>query len=39
VFNHTNPDSISSNFSSGLFGQVLSTRDPRIMQLALKIYF
>jgi hypothetical protein len=38
VFNHTNPDSISPYFGSG-FGQVTSTRDPRIMQLAIKLYF
>jgi hypothetical protein len=39
VFNHTNPDIPDNVFGSGLFGQILSVRDPRIMQLALKLYF
>jgi hypothetical protein len=37
--NHTewvNPD---GNFSNTTFGQILSTRDPRLVQLALKFYF
>ncbi len=39
VFNHTNPDTIRTSFTSGTFGKVISYRDPRIMQLALKLYF
>jgi hypothetical protein len=39
VFNHTNPDSVSTSLGSSLFGQVLSARDPRIVQLGLKFYF
>jgi hypothetical protein len=39
LFNKTqfvNPD---GNFSNSTFGQVLSARDPRLVQLALKFYF
>ena len=39
VFNKTefvNPD---GNFSNSTFGQVLSARDPRLVQFALKFYF
>jgi Carboxypeptidase regulatory-like domain/TonB-dependent Receptor Plug Domain len=39
VFNHTNPDLPDPYFGTGLFGQILGVRDPRIMQLALKLYF
>jgi hypothetical protein len=39
VFNHTNPDTIRTSFTSGTFGKVISYRDPRIMQWALKLYF
>lgn len=39
TFNHTNPDGISTSFTSSLFGKVTSYRDPRILQLALKLYF
>ena len=39
IFNHTNFDGIRLTRQSGSFGQVISTRDPRIMQLALKFYF
>ena len=39
IFNHTNFDGIRLTLQSGTFGRVLSTRDPRIMQLALKFYF
>ena len=39
IFNHTNFDGIRLTRQSGTFGRVLSTRDPRIMQLALKFYF
>jgi hypothetical protein len=40
VFNHTNFDGIRTSFTTvSLFGRVTSTRDPRILQLALKLYF
>jgi len=39
IFNHTNFDGVRSTLQSGTFGRVISTRDPRIMQLALKYYF
>lgn len=39
AFNHTNPDTISTSATSGLFGKVTAYRDPRILQLALKLYF
>ncbi len=39
VFNHTNPDTISTSATSSLFGKVTGYRDPRILQLALKFYF
>jgi len=39
VFNHTNPDTISTSSTSGTFGKVTAYRDPRILQLALKLYF
>jgi hypothetical protein len=40
VFNHTNFNTIRTTFSSpGTFGRVRTVRDPRIMQLALKLYF
>ena len=39
VFNHTQWSGITTAMSSTLFGQVTSTRDPRIMQLGLKLNF
>ncbi len=39
VFNHTNPDLIGTSTTSGTFGKVTSYRDPRILRLALKLYF
>jgi hypothetical protein len=39
VFNHTNPDVISTALDLGQYGQVTSWRDPRIMQLGLKLYY
>jgi len=39
VFNHTNFDGVSTYYLSGIFGQVYSTRDPRILQLGLKLLF
>ena len=40
TFNHTNPICCgSTSFSSTLFNQVTSTRDPRLVQLAMKFNF
>ena len=39
VFNHTNFNGVTTTFSSSRFGRVTSARDPRILQLALKLYF
>lgn len=40
TFNHTNPICCgSTSFASTLFNKVISTRDPRIMQLGLKLNF
>jgi Carboxypeptidase regulatory-like domain/TonB dependent receptor/TonB-dependent Receptor Plug Domain len=39
VFNHTNFYGVRTSFSSGTFGKIISTRDPRILQLGLKLYF
>ena len=40
TFNHTNPICCAStSFSSSLFNTINSTRDPRILQLALKLNF
>jgi len=39
TFNHTNPLDISTTLGSSLFARVLSTRDPRIVQLGLKLSF
>jgi hypothetical protein len=39
VFNHTNFNTVSTSRTSALYGQVLSARDARIMQLALKLNF
>jgi hypothetical protein len=39
VTNHTNFDTVNTSTGSAAFGQVTATRDPRIMQLALKLYF
>jgi len=40
TFNHTNPICCgSTSFASTLFNQVPSTRDPRIMLLAMKLNF
>ena len=39
VFNHTNFDQIDTNLLSGTFGQVLSTHNPRQMQLGVKLSF
>jgi hypothetical protein len=40
TFNHTNPICCASfNYTSSLFNKVTSTRDPRIMQLGMKVNF
>jgi len=39
IFNHTNFYGIRLTRQSGSFGRVISTRDPRIMQLGLKLYY
>jgi hypothetical protein len=40
TFNHPNPSGIgSTNITSGLYNQITSFRDPRIVQLAGKLYF
>jgi Carboxypeptidase regulatory-like domain/TonB-dependent Receptor Plug Domain len=40
IFNHTNFYGVRTSFSStGTFGKIFSTRDPRILQLGLKLYF
>lgn len=39
VLNHTNPQSVSTSFTSSLFGQITGYRDPRIIQIAGKLYF
>ena len=39
VFNHTQFNNPSGDFSSSQFGVVTSARDPRIGQLSLKFLF
>jgi hypothetical protein len=39
VFNHTNPDGLYTAYGFGGFGAIAGVRDPRIMQLGLKLYF
>jgi len=39
VFNHTNFSGLSAVFGSTTFGQVTSTRDPRLIQFALKLTY
>jgi hypothetical protein len=39
AFNHVNPDGIGTALDFFGYGEVVSTRDPRIMQLGAKLYF
>lgn len=39
TFNHTNPLNPTTTFTSSAFNTITSTRDPRIVQLALKLNF
>ncbi len=39
AFNHTNPLGVTASFTSPLFGQITSYRDPRIVQVSAKISF
>jgi hypothetical protein len=39
IFNHANFNGINTTFGSGAFGRVTSARDPRIVQLGLKLGF
>ncbi|MFI5098376.1 MAG: carboxypeptidase regulatory-like domain-containing protein [Candidatus Acidiferrales bacterium] len=39
TWNHTQFTNPDGNFSDSTFGQVLKTRDPRVMQFALKVMF
>jgi len=39
VFNHTNPNAVSTTFGSATFGRITSYRDPREMQFGLKLSF
>ena len=39
VFNHVNPDLFGTSFEQFDYGVIYSTRDPRIMQLGLKLYY
>ena len=39
MFNHTNPLNVNVTRTNQLYGQVTSTRDPRLVQLGLKLNF
>ena len=39
VFNHTNFDAVDTGVTSDTFGQVISTREPRIIQIGVKLNF
>jgi hypothetical protein len=39
IFNHTNPLGVGTAFGTTTFGQITSTRDPRIVQFGLKLNF
>ena len=39
VFNHTNFRAVSTNVTATTFGQVISFRDPRVLQFGIKFYY
>jgi hypothetical protein len=39
IFNHTNFRNISTNITAANFGDVIATRDPRVIQLGAKFYW
>ncbi|MDR5727460.1 MAG: hypothetical protein RB191_08545 [Terriglobia bacterium] len=39
IFNHTNFATVSTNFGSGTYGQVISAADPRIAEFSLQYQF
>ncbi|HKF57087.1 MAG TPA: hypothetical protein VKJ45_16630, partial [Blastocatellia bacterium] len=39
VFNHTNFLGVGTSFGTSTFGQLTSTRDPRIIQFGLKFVY
>ncbi|MDQ3805227.1 MAG: TonB-dependent receptor [Acidobacteriota bacterium] len=39
IFNHTNFNAISTNITAANFGDVITVRDPRVIQLGAKFYF
>ncbi len=39
IFNHTNFSSFGTTFGSSNFGQAIAARDPRTIQLGLRLYF
>jgi hypothetical protein len=39
VLNHSNLNNPDTGVTSGTFGRITGARDPRIIQMALKLYF
>ncbi|HEV2275559.1 MAG TPA: hypothetical protein VGR96_15415 [Acidobacteriaceae bacterium] len=39
AFNHTNFAGVSTSLGAGNYGQVVSARDPRVIELALRYQF
>jgi hypothetical protein len=39
IMNHANPKNPGTNISNSTFGQITSYNDPRVIQMALKMYF
>jgi len=39
AFNHTNLSGLRTNLNDGFFGQLLSTRGARLMQMSLRLDF